>query len=85
LQPIVKHALPEAADVSHERNLAACLGNLANLYLETGHSAKGIAAYHQAYEVQERLVAARPSDTVAALQLAQTQLNLGMLELDAGK
>jgi serine/threonine protein kinase len=66
----------------NRRNLAACLGNLANLQIALGQRAEGIESYRKILGIQKKLVEENPDDSTSELHMAMTMLNLGSLEYD---
>ncbi|MDA1249773.1 MAG: protein kinase [Planctomycetota bacterium] len=66
----------------NQRNLAACLGNLANLQVTLGERSAGIASYRKILVMQRKLVDQNPDDSTSELHMAMTMLNLGSLEYD---
>lgn len=66
----------------NRRNLAACLGNLANVQIALGQQAEGIESYRKILGIQKKLVEENPDDSTSELHMAMTMLNLGSLEYD---
>lgn len=71
--------------VRNRRNLAACLGNLANVQIAIGQRAEGIKSYRRILGIQRKLVEENPDDSTSELHMAMTMLNLGSLEYDEGR
>ena len=69
----------------NQRNLAACLGNLANVQINLGRRADGIKSYRRTLAMQQKLVEMNPDDSASELHLTMTQLNLASLEYDDGQ
>ncbi|MBC8289057.1 MAG: hypothetical protein H8E37_01970 [Planctomycetes bacterium] len=68
--------------VRNRRNLAACLGNLANVQIAIGQRGEGIKSYRKILVIQKKLVEENPDDSTSELHMAMTMLNLGSLEYD---